>query len=33
MAIANAIVCNRPIRYQTAGNGNVFQQVTYLILA
>ena len=33
MAIANSIACNRPITYQTAGNGNVFQQVTHLILA
>ena len=31
MAIANSIACNRPITYQTAGNGNVFQQVTHLI--
>jgi hypothetical protein len=33
MAIANSIACNRPIRFQTAGNGNVFEQVTHLILA
>jgi hypothetical protein len=33
MAIANSIGCNRPIRFQTGGNGNVFQQVTHLILA
>jgi hypothetical protein len=31
MAIANSIACNRPIRFQTGGNGNVFQQVTHLI--
>jgi hypothetical protein len=33
MAIANSIACNSPIRFQTGGNGNVFQQVTHLILA
>jgi hypothetical protein len=33
MAIANSIGCNRPIRFQTGSNGNVFQQVTHLILA
>jgi hypothetical protein len=33
MAIANSIACNRPIRFQTGGNGNVFGEVTRLILA
>jgi hypothetical protein len=33
MAIANRIARNRSIRFQTGGNGNVFQQVTHLILA
>jgi hypothetical protein len=33
MAIPNSIGCNRPISFQTDGNGNVFQQVTHLILA
>jgi hypothetical protein len=33
MAIAKSIGCNRPIRFQTGGNGNVFQQATHLFLA
>jgi hypothetical protein len=33
MAIANSIGYDRPIRFQTGGNGNVFQQVAHLILA
>jgi hypothetical protein len=33
MAIAKSIGCNRSIRFQTGGNGNVFQQATHLFLA
>jgi len=29
-AIANSIACNCPIRFQTGGDGNVFQQATHL---
>jgi hypothetical protein len=32
-AIANGIACSCPIRFQTGGDGNEFQQATHLFLA